>query len=68
MERSVGCGKSWGMQIVTVTPDRYAAIVDLNRAAFGSDAEGALIIPNTISPAEDNGAYFTNLEFRVSTG
>ena len=31
------------MQIVTVTPDRYAAIVDLNRAAFGSDAEGVLI-------------------------
>ena len=41
--RSVGCGKSWGTQIVTVTPDRYAAIADLNHATFGSDAEGALI-------------------------
>jgi putative acetyltransferase len=31
------------MQIVTVTPDRYAAIADLNHTVFGSDAEGALI-------------------------
>lgn len=30
------------MQIVTVTIDHYAAIADLNRTAFGSDAEGAL--------------------------
>jgi putative acetyltransferase len=31
------------MQIVTATPDHYAAIADLNRAAFGRDAEEALI-------------------------
>jgi putative acetyltransferase len=31
------------MAIVTATPDRYAAIADLNRSAFGSDAEGAVI-------------------------
>ena len=31
------------MQIVMAIPDCYAAIADLNRAAFGSDAEGALI-------------------------
>jgi putative acetyltransferase len=31
------------MEIVTATPDRYAAIADLNRTAFGGDAEGALI-------------------------
>jgi putative acetyltransferase len=31
------------MEIVTATPDRYAAIADLNRSALGSDAEGALI-------------------------
>jgi putative acetyltransferase len=31
------------MQIVRVTPDRHTAIADLNRAAFGGDAEGALI-------------------------
>jgi putative acetyltransferase len=32
-----------GTQIVMATPDRYAAVADLNRAAFGSDAEGTLI-------------------------
>jgi len=31
------------MQIVTVTPDCYSAIADLNRAAFGRDVECALI-------------------------
>jgi putative acetyltransferase len=31
------------MEIVTATPDRYAAIAELNHTAFGSDAEGALI-------------------------
>jgi putative acetyltransferase len=31
------------MEIVMATPDRYTAIADLNRTAFGSDAEGALI-------------------------
>jgi putative acetyltransferase len=31
------------MEIVTATRDHYAAIADLNRTAFGSDDEGALI-------------------------
>jgi putative acetyltransferase len=31
------------MQIVTATPDRYPAIADLNRGAFGSEGEGMLI-------------------------
>jgi predicted N-acetyltransferase YhbS len=31
------------MQIVMATSDRYAAIADLNRAAFGNGAEGALV-------------------------
>jgi putative acetyltransferase len=31
------------MEIVTATPDHYAAVADLNVTAFGSDAEGALI-------------------------
>ena len=31
------------MQIVSVTPDRYATVADLNRDAFGRDAEGLLI-------------------------
>ena len=35
--------KNASVEIVTTTPDRYAAIADLNRTAFGSDAEGALI-------------------------
>jgi len=45
MNRSCGesCAKNESMEIVTATPDRYAAIADLNRTAFGSDAEGALI-------------------------
>jgi putative acetyltransferase len=38
------------LQIVTATPDRYAAIAELNRAAFGSNAEGALV-----SRLRDNG-------------
>src|SRR5215472_14754371 len=31
------------MESVTATPDRSAAVADLNRSAFGSDAEGALV-------------------------
>jgi putative acetyltransferase len=31
------------MDIVAATPHHYAAIADLNRAAFGGDAEGALV-------------------------
>jgi hypothetical protein len=43
-ETIAGCGKMSLLQIVTATPDRYTAITKLNRAAFGSDAEGALVI------------------------
>ena len=42
MNRWESCAKNAGMEIVT-TPDRYATIADLNRTAFGSDPEGALI-------------------------
>jgi putative acetyltransferase len=45
MNRSCGesCAKNASMEIVAATPDAYAAIADLNRTAFGTDAEGALI-------------------------
>ena len=38
-----GCANNASMEIVAATPEHYAAIADLNRTAFGSDAEGTLI-------------------------